>query len=315
MPDWIFLLIALSLVVIAMWFIRKNYKHFYRGYKVDWSDKKFFLKLLLIFLKTSISLFAIIIMHNFYHNEQYVYMILLAIAYIAISILQSEYARVGFQSRIKFIINYVERIFLKRKKQAQNLLKGLDNDDFDRYLVVVKVLLLIILFVIFLSQIGYFLLTNLIYVLIVSSFIILTFILNSLIYFGFTSLILMQTIPGVISFSNFNYYILSISLVIIFIGMLFDRIFNERICVITGNYYIKHIDFDDHYNIVYRMNKIVIYQQKINRMYYVYYRSVGYVISFESYYDAKQYKSVLKKMVNSGKKFLIKNKQNLKKWL
>lgn len=315
MPDWIFLLITLSLLIIAMWFIRKNYKHFYKGYKIDWNDKMFLLKLLWLLIKTSISFLGIIIMHNLYHDEQYVYMIFFGVVYISISILQSEYARVGFQSRIKFIFNYVERVFLKRKRQAQNLLKGLDNDEFDRYLMVVKVLLLIILFIIFLSQIGYFLLTNLVYVIIVSSFIILTFLLNNLIYFGFTSLVLLQSIPGVISFGSLNYYILSIAFVIIFIGMLFDAIFNQRICVITGNYYIKHVNFDESFNMVCRLNKIVVYQQQVNRMYYIHYRSVGYVLSFESYYDAKEYKSILRKMINSGKKFLVKNKQNLKKWL
>jgi len=315
LTDWKFLLITISLLVIALWFISKNYRQLYKGYKIDWSDKKFILRLLFLLMKAVLSLFVIIIMHNLYHNESYLYMMMTGIAYVAVSILQSEYARVGFQSRIKFILNYIERVFLKKKKEAQNLFRGLGNDEFDRYLVIVKVLLLIILFFVFLSQIGYFILGNLFYVAVISSFFLLTFLLNSLIYFGFTSLVLLQYAPGIIDISSANYYILSVAFVIIFIGMLFDNVFNERICIITGSFYIKDISFDDHYHFVYRTNRIAMYQHKTNRMYYVYYRSVGYVISFESYYDAKEYMSIIKKMIEMGKRFLIKNKKRLEEWL
>ncbi|XFA98112.1 hypothetical protein ACAG96_04320 [Candidatus Izemoplasma sp. B36] len=315
MPNEIFLIFTFSLVVLAIWFIRKNYRHFYKGYKIDWSDNKFVFKLLFILLKTIISLTLVIILHNLYHNEHFILMIIFSAIYIALSIFQSEYARVGFQSRVKYIINYIERIFLKRKKQAITIFKSLDNDEFDKYLIVVKILLLIILTFIFLSQISYFILTNLFYVMIISSFFLLTFILNSLIYFGFTSLVLLQYIPNAINFSSINYYIVSVAFIIIFIGLLFDSIFNERICIITGNYMIKHVKFDDNFNFVHRTSKVVIYQHNINRMYYLHFRTVGYVISFESYYDAKEYKSIIRKMIISGKKFLIKNKSSLEKWL
>lgn len=315
MPNWEFLLIALSLLVLAFWFISKNYKQIYKGYKIDWSDKLFFLKVFWILIKTSISLFVIILIHNLFHHEKYLPMMLLGLVFIVISILQSEYARVGFQSRIKYILNYIERTFLKRKKEVLNLFKGLEHDEFDRYLMSVKVLLLIVLFFIFLSQLGILVITNLFFVIVISSLVILTFILNNLIYFGFTSLIVLQYNPELITFSNFSFYIISIAFIITFIGMLFDSIFNQRICIITGSFYIKDIHFDDKFKLVYRTRKILIYQNKINRMYYLHYRSVGYVLSFESYYDAKLYKSIQKKMIHTGKMFLIKNKSNLKKWL
>lgn len=313
--NWPFLLIAFALIVIAFWFISKNYRHFYKGYKVDWRDRRFILRLLLIFVKTLVSLFVIVMIHNLYHEELYFSMLFLAVGYVFVSIIQSEYARVGFQSRFKYIINYIGRIFSNKKKQALKLFKGLNNDEFDRYLTIVKVLLLVILYIIFLSQIGFFILGNLYYVLVVSSLFLLTFILNNLIYFGFTSLVLLQFVPEAMTLSNVNYHILVIAFIIIFIGMLFDNIFNERICVIKGNYYIKHIKFDNHYQVIRWTSKIVIYQHKISRIYYIHYRSVGFVIAFESYYDAKTYKSILKKMIVTGKRFLVKNKESLKSWL
>ncbi len=315
MLNWEFLLIALSLTILAFWFISKNYRRFYKNYKIDWSDKLFFLKVLLILFKTCISLFVIILIHNLYHNEKYLLMMVFVVAFIAASILQSEYARVGFQARIKYINIYIQRTFLKSKKEVQRLFKGFENDEFDRYLLIVKILLLLVLFFIFLSQISILIITNLFLLIVIYSLILLTFILNNLIYFGFTSFIVLQYSSELIKFNNFNFYIISIAFIITFIGMIFDSIFNQRICIITGSYYIKSIHFDEKFNLVYRTGKIQIFQNRINRMYYLHYRTVGYVLAFESYYDAKIYKSIQKKMIHLGKIYLIKNKSNLKKWL
>jgi len=315
MPKYGYLFIALGLIFLAFFFIRRNYKQIYQGYKADWSEPTFIWKLVLTFVKSCISLFVIVILHNLYHLEEYTLMIVITVAFIGLAIFQSSYARIGFFSRYKFIINYIKNIFSKRNKQAKHLLDNLNNDEFNRYLIIVKVLLLFVLFFIFLSQISFFILTNLYYVIIVSSFIILSFILNSLIYFGFTSLVLLQALPEIITLGNLNLHILLVAFLIIFIGLLFDGIFTERICIIRGNYYIKNINFDSNYKFVRKTSRIAIYQNQVNNNYYVHYRTVGYVIVFESYYNAKEYKSVLNKMIRRGKRFLIKNKKELEMWL
>lgn len=271
---------------------------------------------LLIIIGKSIAGFLIIFFVNYFFNAErlgltYVFLIL----FIAYSFLQSTYSRTGFTSRIRFIVSYIHVLISKRRKLVQKYFNNLYDYEFYKYVVIVKIILLVIVTFVFITNFSFFLISNIYYIMIIISVIFLTFILNNLIYFGLVSFLVLRFNQIFDSITQANVIFVLVAFAFVVLGVVIETIFNERILVIRGSRMIKSVDFSKNYKIVKIKLSYAVYQNMLTKQYYVYYRRIGYVIIFDSYFDAKLSWSVIGKMVRKGRKYLIKNNKNFELWL
>ncbi|MBN2604700.1 MAG: hypothetical protein JXR62_02605, partial [Bacilli bacterium] len=136
---------------------------------------------------------------------------------------------------------------------------------------------------------------------------LLTFALNNIIYFGLVSLMIFQYDPVSITLSHGHPAILILSYLVLIIGLTIETRFDNRMCHIVGSRVVKQVDFSTGFIPVLYKKQYFVYQNVLSGNYYIYYRLNGIVLLFESYYDAKLSKAVVKKMIFKGKQYLKLN--------
>jgi hypothetical protein len=304
MTYFISIALPIILLLFAVWFMRLNY----RAYFINWRKELTFQKVLKyglpIIIKSSILYFLIIVIHNYVHSEHRLELVLFILLFFVLSITQSAYSIGGFVSRIKFIFNYSVKQFNKKSEEADKFIARLFHDSFSKYTFFVKVVITASFLVFFLPNIGLFIASNIYFFLIIISFLLLSFMLNNIIYFGLISLMIFQYDPVSISFVNVNVIVVILSYLVLVAGFVIETRFDNRMFLIVGSRLIKKMNFGTKYYKMLQTRHHVVYQNTLNKNYYVYYRLNGIVLIFESYYDAKLSIFIVKKMIQKGIQYL-----------
>lgn len=298
------IVLPILLLIMAFWFIKINYRSYVINWKNELTIKKVLNYGIIAFLKSSILFILIIVIHNYFHSDHLLELILFIGLYIVFAIIQSSYSIGGFLSRMKYIGKYSLSTFRKKSKEADNLLEKIIDEPFLKYSVLIKIIIIISFLFIFTPNITIFVISNIYYFLIIISLILLSLVLNNIIYFGLISLIIFQFHPVNISFFDVNYIVLILSYLVLLVGIIFETRMDNRMFKIIASRTVKDLNFKIEYTQVYNRKDIVVYQNNLNKYYYVYFRLNGIVTVFESMFDAKLSDFLVRKMVFKGTQYL-----------
>lgn len=311
MTYFVSIVIPVLLLILAVWFMRLQY----RAYFINWREEITFRKSVSygipILIKSIVIFVLIILIHNRFHNDQKLELVLYIALFIIFSVIQSAYSTGGFKSRVKVITHFSHKYFNKYSKEADDFIDKIRNASFERYSYLIRILLLIAFITTFLPNIGLFVASNIAVFLFIMSLILLSVMLNNLIYFGFISLMIFQFDPVTLNIIHSNHIVLALSYLVILVGLIIETRLDNRMFSMVGNRAIKNVDFKKGYVKVYTGKSTLVYQNILNRYYYVYFRKHGIVIMFESLYDAKLTKAIVKKMIFKGTQYLQVNEEAL----
>ena len=299
-------ILAVLLLILGFWFIKNNYRSYMTNWRKEITVRKLFSYGIIAVVKSLVLFVLIIVIHNYFHSDHRIELIMFILIYILLAIFQSAYSFGGFLSRIKYIFNYSINIFKKRSKDAETFRHEVFNDSFSKFSSLIRVLVFISFIIFFMPNITLFVFSNFLYVLLVVSLLLLSLVLNNIIYFGLISLIVFQIDPVGISFGSVNLGVLFLSYFIILIGIVIETRMDNRMFRLVASRMVKSLNFDKGYEIVYYRKNIVVYQNVINKNYYVYYRMNGIVTVFESMFDAKLTDFLVRKMIFKGTQYLRK---------
>ena len=299
-------ILAVLLLILGFWFIKNNYRSYMTNWRKEITVRKLYSYGIIAVVKSLVLFVLIIVIHNYFHSDHRIELIMFILIYILLAIFQSAYSFGGFLSRIKYIFNYSINIFKKRSKDAETFRHEVFNDSFSKFSSLIRVLVFISFIIFFMPNITLFVFSNFLYVLLVVSLLLLSLVLNNIIYFGLISLIVFQIDPVGISFGSVNLGVLFLSYFIILIGIVIETRMDNRMFRLVASRMVKSLNFDKGYEIVYYRKNIVVYQNVINKNYYVYYRMNGIVTVFESMFDAKLTDFLVRKMIFKGTQYLRK---------
>lgn|GEM_PF-1566000 len=298
------IVLPISLLILAIWFIRINYNSYIYNWRNELTVKKIFYYGVPAIIKSAVLLFLVIFIHNHFHSDHYLELTLFITIYIVVAIIQSAYSFGGFISRFKYISTYALKLFRTKSMEAETFKDKLLENSFIRYSLLIRSLIVISFLVLFLPNISIFVVSNIFYFLVVISLLLLSLVLNNLIYFGLISLMIFQYDPTEISFINVNYVVLILSYLTILVGMVIETRMDNRMFKMIANRMIKDINFKKGYIQIYQTKQTIVYQNTVNKYYYVYYRLHGIVTVFESMFDAKISNSIIRKMIFKGTQYL-----------
>ncbi|AIO19366.1 hypothetical protein KQ51_01490 [Candidatus Izimaplasma bacterium HR1] len=304
---FISVVLPILLLILASWFISINYRNYITNWGKELTTKKIIKYGIQVFIKSSLMFGFIIIIHNYYHTEHHIELLLFVGIYFVVSIIQSAYSIGGFLSRFKFIMNYSLLKFRKKSQEAEDFKNRITDSAFDKYTFAIKLIIIASFLIIFIPNISVFILANIFYFLLIISLIILSLLLNNLIYFGFVSLMIFQYAPVDVSFTGINYLVILLSFLVLMIGVILETRLDSRMVKIVASRMIKDVNVSVGFTPVYQKKGIIVYQNNHNLYYYVYYRYNGIVVVFESFFDAKLSNFIVRKMVNKGSQYLQYN--------
>jgi hypothetical protein len=296
--------LPILLLILAMWFIRKNYRSYVINWRKEITAKKVFYYSGPVLIKSIVSMLLIIVIHNYAHSDHALELILFILLYIALAIFQSAYSFGGFLSRMKYIFTYTVKMFNTKSQEAEDFKNRVLDSTFNKYKFLVRIVIIMSFIFVFIPNISLFVVSNIVYFLIILSLLLLSLALNNLIYFGLIALMIFQFAPVEIAFGEVNYLVLTLSFLVIVIGNVIETRMDNRMFRMVANRAVKTLNFSSGYTTVYYTKKIVVYQQKTNHYYYIYYRLTGIVIIFESMFDAKLTDFIVRKMIFKGTQYL-----------
>lgn len=308
------IVLPILLLILAGIFIRRNYQSYLHNWRHELTRKKVLYYAVVTNIK-SIILFSVIIgIHNYFHSDNNLEVVLFVLLYFILAIFQSAYSMGGFISRMKYIYDYIINMFKKSNREAIALKDKFLENIFHKYSLIVKIIIVISFLAIFIPNIGLFVLTNMFYFIVILSLLFLSVFLNNVIYFGLVSLMIFQYDPLEISLVDVNYIVLFLSYFVILVGIVLETRMDNRMVRIVASRMIKDINFSRGYVIVYSTKQIIVHQNKINGNYYIYFRLKGLVVVFESMFDAKLSNYVVRKMIRKGRQYLVLNGVNMKEY-
>ena len=146
--------LPILLLILATWFILNNYK----AYLTNWGNELTFKKVihygLPVTLKSVVLMLLIILIHNRFHSDHPIELILFILVYFVVAIVQSAYSTGGFVSRIKFISNYALSMFRRKSQEAEDFKNRFADSAFGGYTFLVKIVIIIAFFAVFIPNIS-----------------------------------------------------------------------------------------------------------------------------------------------------------------
>lgn len=304
MEYFVSVILPILLLILGFWFIKINYRSYFLNWKKELTLSKILRYGSLAVSKSIIILILIIIIHNNFHNDHRLELFLFILLYLLFATFQSAYSIGGFISRMKYVGLYALSMFRKKSKEADDYIDKVFDSSFLRFSFLIKILIVIVFIIIFTPSITIFVVSNIFYFLIILSMLLLSLILNNIIYFGLISLIIYQFDPIGISISEVNYIVLTSSYLVILVGIVIETRMDNRMFRIVASRMVKSLNFKKGYTMIYYKKNKIVYQNKINNYYYVYFRLNGIVTVFESMYDAKLTNFLVRKMIFKGTQYL-----------
>ncbi|QMS84596.1 hypothetical protein [Candidatus Xianfuyuplasma coldseepsis] len=301
--------LPIVLLTIAFWFIIRQYRIMFINWHKELSVKKIALYSGQIIVKTVVVLLLIILIHNRFHEDQLLEVLLFVGLLFTFAIVQSAYSFSGFVARIHYIYRYASTFFKRHSETANEMKDKYQGTIKSSYSYLIKLLILIAFIITFLPNITLFVLSNVVYVIVIIGLLLIAALLNNVIYFGLTTLIIFQYDPASISLVDANYLVMSVSFIVLAIGFIVETRMDNRMFFIKAVKTVKSFKFYLGYEMVYESNSIIIYQNVINHYYYFYYRITGLVIVYDSLMDLRETKFLTYKMIQKGTQYLRANEE------
>lgn len=296
--------LPIVLLTIAFWFLLRQYRIVFINWRHELTIQKILYYSVQVLIKALIMLGLIIMIHNTFHSDHLLELTLFIGVFFIFSIIQSAYSLGGFIARIKYIYYYAKDFFTKRSMDATVFRNKIKIVTSQPYSFVAKLIIIIAFVVIFIPNITLFVTANILYLFFIFFLLLIAALLNNVIYFGVTALIIFQYDPVSITFSDMNWYVVVLTFMILLIGFVVETRMDNRMFFVKQIMSVKSFNFKLGYEEIYRSNTIIIYQNYINHFYYFYYRVTGLVIVYESLVDLRISPMIAKKMIQKGTQYL-----------
>jgi len=301
--------LPIVLITIAFWFLLRQYHIVFVNWRKELTVRKILYYSTQIVFKAVLMLFLIIMIHNNFHSDHLLELTMFVLIFLLFSILQSSYSFGGFIGRIRYIFYYARDFFKKRSIDAtvfKNKIQGVVNQPYSYF---VKLLVILLFLIVFIPNITIFVSANILYLFFIFFLLLLAALLNNIIYFGLTALIVFQYDPVSITFSEANWIIILLTLMILLTGFVLETRMDNRMFFVKSVMSVKKFNFKLGYEQIYRSNSIIIYQNYLNHYYFFYYRVTGLVIVYDSLVDLRVSPLIARKMVQKGTQYLKQSKE------
>lgn len=306
MEEIIIILCIILFLVVGYAYASNVYYKQLKNWNHEVTVKKVWIYFLPILIKSVIALSFVILVHNAFHDDHILELTLFILIFFLFSIFQSAFSVMGFYSRVKHMYgaftDYFRMSSSKMNKSLHEYALPIKSATFLlRFLVIVGFV------VVFIPNFSLFLTVNIIFILFIGMMIILSLLLNNIIYFGMISLFVFQLEEASISFTNIPYLMLFVSFFIIVVGVTLETRLERRMFDLIRVLPVKRLNFKLGYNVILDKKDIIVYQNYVNGYYYIYFRKVGVVNVYYTMYDAKTSDIVINKMIQYGKRYLTNN--------
>lgn len=304
MRAYISIGLPIVLITIAFWYLLRQYKRVFVDWHKELTIQKVSIYSFVILAKALIALFFVVMIHNNFHSEHQVELVLFVLLFFTFAVIQSSFSLGEFKARILYIYLYAKAFFEARSTDAtvfRDTIKELFNKS---YSIIIRLGIVTAFILVFIPNITVFIAANIFYVLFILLLVLIAAILNNVIFFGLLALIVYQYDPASITFSDFNWYVMLLALLILLIGFVVETRLDNRMFFIKTVKSVKSFKFHLGYEVVYQSNDLIIYQNLVNRLYYFNYRITGLVIVYESLVNLKQSIFLQRKMIQKGKQYL-----------
>lgn len=294
---------------IAFWFLLRQYRFIFANWHKELTLRKILYYSIQVIVKALLMLLLIIMIHNNFHTEHLLELTLFILLFFLFSIIQSSYSISGFLARLRYIVYYAKDFFKKRSIDAtvfRNKIQGVVNQPYSTF---AKVIIIVLFILAFIPNITIFVTANVLYLLFIFFLLLLAAVLNNIIYFGLTALIIFQYDPVSVTFGDINGYVVALTMLILIIGFIVETRMDNRMFFVKSVMSVKSFNFKLGYEEIYRSKNIVIYQNYINHFYFFYYRVTGLVIVYTSIVDLRISPTLAKKMIQKGTQYLKESKE------
>lgn len=309
MRYFLSIVLPIILLIIGFWYSFRIHKRYLLMWRKEASFREFLLFAFPTFLKSIAVMLLIIFIHNNYHDQDYIELIMFVLVFLVFSIIQSPWSLGGFLTKSKNLYYHAKHFYRDKSTKADRFVNKIIDIFVGKGEITVKLIVFIGFIIIFIPNITLFVTTNILYFLLLIILIALSLIINNVIYFGFVSLMIFQFDPVHISFTNINYLVLILSYLVIIIGLSLENRLEKKMFYIITVMEVKRFNFKLGYNILRDKKNVTIYQNIINGYYYVYYRNIGLVVVYYCDFDISLAEAVMKQVIKDGKKYLLSNNE------
>lgn len=294
------------LLFIGLWYSLNIHKKYLVEWRKDTNIKQFFLFAFPTLIKSIVIITLIILIHNTYHSEEYVELILFILVFFVFSVLQSTWSLSGFLTKSKNLYYNAKHFYRDKSTKADKFVDKIIDIFVGQGEIIVKVIVFIGFIFVFIPNITLFITSNIIYFLGLILLIGLSLIMNNIIYFGFVSLMIYQFDPVSISFTNVNWLVLILSYLVIILGLSLENRLEKKMFFIITVMEVKKFNFKLGYDILLDKKHVIIYQNLVNKYYYVYYRNIGLVTVYYCDFDISLSDTVMRELIKEGKNYLLR---------
>lgn len=308
MNYYLGIFVPFCLFIIGIWY---SYSIHRRQFKASHSPsiREIVLFLIPALIKSIITMGLIIIIHNSFHDDHFIELAFFIIVLFTFSIFQSSYSLGGFLTRSKSLLYYSKTFFNDSGTRVDNFINRVTDIFVGKGQFFVKGIIFIVFIVVFIPNITIFITGNILYLVIIVLLIVLSLLLNNIIYFGIISILIFQVDPVSIHLIDANYLVLTTSFIVLLIGFSIEDRLEDKMFLPLKVMEVKRFNFKLGYNVLFHKPRVTIYQNIINKYYYVYFRDIGLVIVFYSDFDIKLSNSILKYLIKEGRTLLLKNSE------
>jgi hypothetical protein len=257
----------------------------------------------LALVKSGIALTLIVMIHNSIYSSS-IQLVLYLVVFMLFSIFQSAYSLGGFLTRNKSLYYYSKSFFKSGTRRFDQLFEWF-NERYQTHSTTLMKLVVIVLFtIVFLPNFSILLTSNILFSVSIIVLMGVSLFINHIIYFGLTGLLVLQYHPYIYSFEPIPVFLIVLTFIILFVGFSIDYRLQQKMFFVVTMMPVKRFNFKLGYDKVTETKHAIIYQNIINKYYYVYFRRIGLVVVYYSELDLKVSKIVQHKMVQYGKKYI-----------
>lgn len=302
-----FFTIALPIILIffAFFVMYRYQKNIFRNFISETAKSYALSSVFLALFKSGVALALVIFIHNSFYSS-YIQLVLYLVVFMFFSVFQSSYSLGGFLTRNKTIYSQSKSFFSGGTKRFDNLFKWFNDRYFDRSTTLMKIAIVVVFIVVFIPNFSILLTSNILFSVAVILLIGISLFFNHIIYFGLVALLVLSNHPYVIGFDLLSIILGFLSFVILFVGFSIDYRLSQKMFFLVTMMPVKRFNFKLGYQYVADDKQVIIYQNQINKYYYVYYRKIGLVVVYYTDIDLKLSKRVQNKMIRYGKSHIVK---------
>jgi hypothetical protein len=255
-------------------------------------------------------MYLIILVHNSFHDDQYLEVLIFISLLFTFSVIQSPFSLGGFLTRSKNLFYQVRTFYRDKSERADRFINKIIDIFVGKGQIMIKILIFIGFIFVFIPNITLFITSNILYFLLTIFLVSLSLLLNNVVYFGFVALLIFQFDPVSISFENVNYLVLFSSFIVLLLGLSIENRLEKKMFYLVTVMEVKRFNFKLGYHMLLDTKNTVVYQNVINQYYYVYFRKIGLVVVYYCDFDLSLSAYLERQMVREAKRYLLKQQES-----